>query len=291
MVGARAAARCGGVAAALLSVASCQWIGNITELQLTDSGAGVGAGDTDAGLQVPADAAAAADGAVAGGSWCATLSPAPAACADFDESESLPIGWRIIPQAAGDASVTIDLDAQAAYSPPGSLLVQVPPLGANPEAFAYAGIIASFSSGPSSPSSPFSHVQVELEYRAAQNTDDKIVEIDPLDSGKLAVSLVVNSAINGNDVALQQALEDGGYSSSPVGEISGEWIKITLSIELPDDGGPPYAIVLIGDAGTVQPLSALPPANEVDVRVGGIYVLQSPNGWSANFDNVAVYVK
>jgi len=285
MVVARAAARCGGVALALLSVASCQWIGNITQLQLTDSGAG-DAGDTDAGVQLPADAGAVADGALAGGSWCATLSPTPAACADFDESENTwpPTGWTVSPS-AGDASATLDLDAEAAYSAPGSLLVQVPSLGANPQTFAYAGLIATFSS-----LSSFSEVEVELEYRAGENTDDKIVEIGPADP--YGVSLVVNGAINENDAVLQQSFEDGGFSSSPVqGEISpGQWIKITLAIELSDDGGSPYASVLIGDAGTVQPLSAPLPASLL-VRVGGIYVLQSPSGWSANFDNVAVYVK
>jgi hypothetical protein len=231
-----------------------------------------------------------------GGSFCTNLPPhqPPATlCSDFDEASPL-AAWAI-PAAAGDAGLSVD--DSGSFSPPNSLRVDVPSLASG--ASAYAGINQTFSFSSS--------VRVDFEYRATAETDDKIAEF-VFPSG-YAVGLVLSRALPALTVPLQETIPgmDGGaasyvtpsasFSSAP--NSTGSWVAMSLAVSAPTMGGAATATVQIGNAqGTATlagPGSAFTSSQDaglpVLVRLGAVFVDQSPTGWSANFDNVVVYAQ
>ena len=76
-------------------------------------------------------------------------------------------------------------------------------------------------------------------------------------------------------------------------KLTGGWIPISLTVSAPDDGGAPTATVTIDSAtwtaALMGPGSAF--TSSVTLRLGAVFVDQSPTGWSANFDNVVVYAQ
>jgi len=246
-----------------LAQAGCQWIGGINDFALTS------------------------EDAASSSSWCASLVPPATLCSDFDEGPSL------APWDTPASGATLAVDTNVYDSPPGSLRVDVPSLAAGQSAF--AGLTYTFNS-------PATKAHVELEYSASTDTDDKIIEI--VWPSSYAVAIVLPPSVPIPSIPVQETVPTGGSTSyvTPVATSSPQaapdptgsgWVKIALTVQMPEDGGTPSLEADVGDATWTAPLTGFPTgaASSLLIRVGGVFVDDSPSGWVAHFDNVAVTVQ
>jgi hypothetical protein len=219
-------------------------------------------------------------------SYCASLSPAPLFCDDFDEVGDLAVPpWDQVTGANGTATIVSSVDVSA----PSSLLVQV-----NPNASASAVDVAGYKS-----------------FTAKQGATgvctfafDFRVDIADMSSGSDAVLAAIQlwngSALWDLELELSYAsatsnlavsfTENAPYVSHPVSQnlSLGEWTRVSMTIALPaGSGGATPATLSFNGAQVASATVHVTTNNPIpEILVGATVASSSSSGWLAHYDNV-----
>lgn len=239
--------------------------------------AGEPSGDDDAGSSEEGGVDA-ADAEPAPTRYCASLSPTPRFCDDFDDG-SLSNGWaftNVVPPG------TIALDTAKASSAPAAMRVSVPALGAMSSGPAHVRntILATAPHPRLSFSAFFTNAEVTTGALAIATLDVSLSHFFTLylrDAAETAeTATVVLEEINGGTTVRHL------LTKPPP---SGAWTRVTLDVDLAAG----HASVTY-DGETV--LDAAPIATsggtEVTFRVGGVFVFGPAAPFEAWFDDVVV---
>ncbi len=216
------------------------------------------------------------------GGYCACLVPKPTFCDDFDEG-SLGALWDGTPSCATGSSLAADSDASR--SPPSSLLVSFPFVGAT-GAECY---LATNLDGP------FAEARLEFDLLAPDGfTNDQIAAFQLASGYSIGLAISADqvssfeepSGSNGSDVVLGLAVP-----------ATATWSHVTIIVHPSDpEAGAGFFQLSYGnpDAGAAVDEHAIRTGEgqttQPQLQLGGVYVYDSPAGWRANFDNVVLYL-
>jgi hypothetical protein len=250
-----------------------------------------GGGAHDAGLDALTDALADApvdapsDGtpdaaSEAAGPFCASLSPQPTFCEDFDEGTTLSAGWNPTTTNGG----TYAVDSTLALSPPNALLVTVPAVDAGTTAG--ASISRPFTLN-------FNEATVDLDFYPEQSGASGVFSVY-LTGGYVAIV-----GIDPSKSHLQEGSPaDAGMDTFTVTHLApiplGAWTHLAMTLHLL----PKPAWITVSYDGVVQlnqhPLAAMPAgiaSGTPTLKVGGLSTGNDPSGWKAHWDNVVFDLK
>jgi hypothetical protein len=227
----------------------------------------------DAGTREDASDAGAVDAPSAcDAGFCACLSPPPTFCDDFDHG-TLGARWTA-PVANPMPGASLTLDSNAVSSP--NALRVIFPRSAGGGAIALAEEF----------SQTFQEARLEFDVFAPDGfTDDQVAAFRI--GGSYTVSLVFLS-----DGA--KAFEEPSEVPTSLGAPSppaGVWTHVTLIFRLPGSG-PGLFRLSYGNPDAGAAVYDLPIRTAVSgtlrLAFGGVYVQDSPNGWTSNFDDVVL---
>jgi hypothetical protein len=221
--------------------------------------------------------------------FCASLSPRPLLCADFDEG-SATSAWSYVHTTSG----TIALDGTEFRSPPGAMITQ--------SAIAGSGTVdvAGYGSFALTGQSTFTGT-VGLDFRVdrADATGGlavlaQIGLLDGTGGGQYFVQFVTSS--NGAaplDCSVNEIYFATGTTSMPVRHPVaqtipiGAWTHLTLSIVAPFGGGAGTQTLALNGVQVGTSSITVPVRNFSQAAGIGLTFVQTPsNGWTAVFDNV-----
>jgi hypothetical protein len=226
---------------------------------------------------VPSDATGDASDAPSG-PFCATLSPKPTFCADFDDDD-FPAGFDTL-QKYGDANAVLD-DGKLG-DPARSFFASIPALAGTKDGA--ANLIKSFSLTPS---------QLRIEF------DWTPVTLDATERGIAQIvfknDIVTLWAKTGYArVSETSTLADGGkeYASGSLSKavVAGTKIHVRwlISIEASKSSS---SVTIDTVAAGFTSLNAYKYKSSPQVKIGMLYVDAPSTGWSTRLDNVVIDVK
>ena len=266
----------GGAVAA--SVAAACWITGSYDALVVHPGAGDGGADA-----LPTEAG---DGAVG---WCATETPVPVFCDDFDETP-LAAGWMTFDVQAG----TLVLDPDASVSPPLSLLASKLDSDAGARARAQSVLAAM-------PRYVHIDVQILIGQNSANGASLLSLKLSP--SYQLTLIGTRSSlSASGTNLEIDESYSaDGGPYYNTLPEVyllpTGTWARVRLDVTLATPDAGPAA----GSAGFVQvtvdddasPTIQGPLTPMLDGQPGMLVTLGLADwggsaGWTVHYDNFAV---
>jgi hypothetical protein len=246
--------------------------------------AGDSASAGDAGLDAVSDVR---DGAP--GPFCASLSPQPSFCADFDEG-SATSGWSYVHMMGG----TIALDGTEFRSAPGAMITQSGIAGSG--LIDVAGYRSFAMKGPSTFTGT---VNLDIRVDQADATGGlavlaQIGLIDGTGGGQYFVQFVMNShGAAPLDCSVNEIYFAAGMTSTPVRHpvaptiAIGAWTHLTLSITAPFPGGAGTQTLSFNGVQAGTSSISVPVRNFSETLGVGLTFVQTPsNGWTAAFDNV-----
>lgn len=249
-----------------------------------------GSGSTGADASVDGPKEASTDGGsdvtsdVPAGRYCATLSPTPSFCDDFDDTGLITPKWDGVSTNAG---ATIARDSADSVSAPSSLLAVSPPGNGTSSAYAYHASV-----------SPKSKVRVAFDIKIdARDTQSGYAEIDYIrfeGAGfQFASYLRVNTPSKyETQLAVEAYLPDGGipvHDLTVTGGRFDQWTRVAITFDLASN--PHLASVSING---VQVASQALEANmygpgPVTVRPGiGFVGSPAASSWKIRQDNLTI---
>jgi hypothetical protein len=219
------------------------------------------------------------------GEWCASLSPQPTFCADFDVVTTPQEGWDMLQT---QADTTLGLDGKLHVSAPESLLAYVSHANGNGSA---AQLIKSFPM-------TLTHAQLDFELYSETYTDVSVAAIQ-LSSDDSPVAYLLELYIQASGSYLQEQVPADGGMAFPASNFapppaSPPWLHVTLVMDLP--GGGPGGTVNVSYNGTIVHTHKVTASNAYGrptLHIGAEDVFSAPNGtvWMGNFDNVTFDVR
>jgi hypothetical protein len=218
--------------------------------------------------------------------WCATRSPAPLFCSDFD-TEPFVGGWNA-PELTGGGNVGADLVNY--ISPPASLLTTAL---ADPSGDYVRGrVCRSFPRFPSE-----AHLSFDVQVEQQGDASGAILASIRLngDGHGGVLYFDINVATGGWSVVQTWLAEDGGQSASAPPAVlantpaAGAWARLTLDVFLAADGGASSGSVRVSldDQGVAETVLLSAPVSlqaVVGICVG--IVDAHSDGWRLHHDNV-----
>ena len=214
------------------------------------------------------------------GEWCASLSPQPTFCADFDAVMTPQEGWDVLQTQAG---TTVGLDGELYLSAPDSFLVLVNDANCNGSA---AQLIKGFPS-------VLTHAQLDFEIYSKKYTDVSVAAIQ-LSSDNSPVGYLLELYMQASGAYFQESVPgDGGatslYTNFVAPPTSPPWLHVTLVMDLPN-GGPGGTVEVSYNGSTVvtHKITASNAYGRPTLHLGAEDAFSAPNGtaWTGNFDNV-----
>lgn len=238
---------------------------------LTADFAGLQGGTRDAGA--PVEAGAPVDAAAG---FCASRTPQPKLCADFDEGKPVNFGWTLV-DVEGGGAVSVGTDA---FSPPGAFLSAVAPS------------VDGLSSGRLQESLPVlaSTVHVEFEMRIAPGDSGpfELCAIHQLTNDPTAHGLFYKEE-NGKLLLYVNSVDaDGGttWAVYPFGPAPSSWLMVEIDVTL----GAAGSVTVKHDGVVVMQATNIPTSTEPRAQLFvdlGFYAFQRATA-RASFDNVVV---
>jgi hypothetical protein len=246
-----------------------------------DAGPGFDAAQADvarpeaSGDDAPAGADAPDAGADANLGFCASLSPAPRLCADFDEGQPLQAGWTLLDLYPAGMMAKLDTNA---LSPPGSFLSAINPSGAPSSARLQESVPALSS-----------HVHVAFAM-LLQPTDGQF-ELCALHEVTQtgATSGLFYKEEGGKLLTYLDTLSSDGGTTGIVHQLGAPpsgWLHVEIDMDVSDTG----TVVVKHDGVVVVNDTNVPTATPSRVQLFvelGYYSSAAATG-TANFDNVVV---
>jgi hypothetical protein len=222
--------------------------------------------------------------------WCATVSPAPLFCDDFDVG-ALGATWS---GGLQQSTATATLDSTIFESPPSSMLVAIPSFSSGGDGIAM--LSTTFSAILNGASTYAFDLIIEAWDMNANYT--KVASI--IMPGGYAIYIQID-ATGVLDIAEQIPAEDGGfaygdYFGAPTTVIApGVWHRIELRTAPPIDGGSGIAsLTATFDHATVideTSLEAVIPPGAPEIELGLYWVVPMEAPWRVHFDNVVFDMK
>lgn len=223
-------------------------------------------------------------------SSCASRSPAPTFCDDFDH-ETLPGAWDVFHSVGGSMLI----DPGSHVSPPSSLLAAFAPL--QPGQLLDTALRKRFTLPPSRGTTTFA---LAVEPVAADTTPNAVIvlaSIDFLDAmaNRYSLQLALTQGMAGLIVTLgeQSGFVDGGMSyvehalRDPL--VLGRWTKIRLDVTRT---APQTASVRLAFDDRVEldavPLQVTVNATTLQATLGTTFVSLPSKGWTIRYDDVTV---
>jgi hypothetical protein len=222
--------------------------------------------------------------------FCASLSPPPMFCDDFDV-HPLPGVWDGLTQTGG----TVALDTGASVSPPRSLLATDSPLGTGQSLDAALFKHFTLPSPPTTLSWSFQLQPVAVD--TTTGTALVLASLDFVDTPGNRYSVQFTLEQDGGPVRLrleeQSGLLDGGSSyvphSLPDSLPLGKWTDVRLVMTR---SGPTAASVEVSFGSTTElattSLSMNVDATTVQMAVGSRFETEPSQGWTTRYDNVVL---
>ncbi len=216
--------------------------------------------------------------------YCASLSPAPTFCDDFDEGSSVLASWD---NSSLNDNSTITLDQTIVKSPPSSMLATVTPQSG---AMVYPADFATKNIAPTATSITFS-------------ADVYVERIDPGSSGGtiLAVSmnggdLCIDTQSSGSTAMFVPYVNDAGQHYGSVGNTFTmpfkQWVRFALIIDV---SASTVEVTMDTGQGAVTVVPAGAPPQKITTnayaRIGLFYGHSTTVGWLVHYDNVVLDVK
>ena len=236
-------------------------------------------GDGGVDAQPGVDSGAPPDAAEAGGPFCASLSPAPIFCADFDEGQPASFGWT---SSALQAGGTVALDPQIARSPPNSMDSVCPSLDAGMDCYA---ILALHRVAPASEILAGFDLWLDgLGNGTAQLANIEL--LDAQDNATYAFDLDVNA--NGAFV-VEEAVGGGSFMqvATQGSLVPQQWAHVAIDFAIVADAGSGATMTV--DVGGVRVLDhhtipSLAPGRPYFSL--GVYTQDRTSEWRMHADNV-----
>jgi hypothetical protein len=223
-------------------------------------------------------------------SFCASLSPAPVFCDDFDV-HPLPGIWDTLTQTGG----TVALDTGASVSPPRSLLATDSALATGQSLDAALLKRFTLPAPPTTISWSFQLQPVAVDTTAAAAL--VLASLDFVDTPGNRYSVQFTLEQDGGPVRLrleeQSGLLDGGSSyvphTLPDSLPLGAWTDVRLVMTR---SGPTTASVQVSFGSTTElattPLSMNVDATTLQMVIGSRYEFEPSQGWTTRYDNVVL---
>jgi hypothetical protein len=225
-----------------------------------------------------------------GATFCASLSPQPSFCEDFDEG-SYAVGWSYVHTTGG----SLALDGTEFRSSPGAMIAQ--------SGIASSGYndVAGYRSFAISGASTFTGT-LELDVRDDQADATgglailaQLGLLDGTGGGQYFVQLVALShGASPLNFEVNEAYFATGKTVSPVKHpvtptlALGTWIHVTFTVTAPFAGGTGMASLSFNGTQVESSAITVPVKNFSEVLGVGLTFVQTPtNGWTAVYDNVA----
>jgi hypothetical protein len=230
------------------------------------------------------DAAPADTGA---GDFCASLSPQPLLCDDFDE-HALPDIWPEFNQVGG----TLSLDSTAFLSPPNSLSIMSDPLSSGQSYDTSLRRVFPLASPPNAVSLAFSLQSVSAD--PALNDAIVIVALDFLDADTDRYTVQITLFQEGIGLGLrleeQARFRDGtsSYMTQPLPDsITAEtWTDVRLVVTRASPTAASARVTFNGATEIDTPLVLSVAATSVQVDIGSSFETEPSAGWTNRYDNV-----
>jgi hypothetical protein len=290
----------------LAPVAAVAWLGCLDVASVTggssDAGSDSGGSSSDSGPASDSGSNADSSGS-SGGPFCASISPTPTLCDDFDEANSAGFpNWDAPNVSSGTGTVAL---ASLAFSKPNSMVANTTSLAQY--AYGQADLSKSFSNYAGHA------LLVTLTYEMNVQTWDTNVGGEIFATGLVFVNsgpeyhqVVLNLISTGGGVSAQIAENatgvDGGvigYQKHPISQhpMTSGWQKIEIDYSIPAYNGSSGNVVTVKFDGTTvlgsDPLTVPFSAGTPVVHLG-IGSVSTSNGsaspWSVNYDNVLVNI-
>jgi hypothetical protein len=260
------------------STGSCTLLSGVDALKEVECAETCEGGGGGANAQDGQDGQNAQDGETAG--FCASLDPAPALCADFDEGGGYAAQF---PQSNQPGSGHLGVNGAASTSRPDSFFATIDANSSGTQAEAYV-------------SHSFTGQSSKLEYAFDLMLDGyvsgqwAVVAGIRLDAGApLTLRLVVSS--DGAEMEQSFPGADGGlvFVDAPLkpAPTPGVWTRIDITLSLTDR----TVTVLVGGVNALASTSVdptWPTSGALAVDLGFTYVATTSSGWSVRFDDVVV---
>jgi len=234
------------------------------------------------------DAASGADAFDAGASFCASLSPAPTFCDDFDEDASLASDWTYFSINPADAGSVV-VDTAAYVSPPASLAAQVGPGTSNT-----AGLVAQVTKQFLTPATASAHLEYRLRIDSIDSVENELFSQLGFKGGGATPYLL--DVYLGPGAFLEEEIPgDAGvtFKEYPLAQqpLVGVWSLVALDV---DFVGATVKLTVDKTVAFQGPLDQGYTSGPPVLSIGVGYYAGSPrtvSGGAAHFDNVVLDVK
>jgi len=260
-----------------------------------EDGNGAEAGNDDGSASpdvAPGDAGDAAPIQTDGG-FCASLSPQPTFCDDFDE-HSLPGAWTSFTQTGG----TLTLDPMVSVSPPNSLLATEMPL-------AYGQPLDTAVRTQFPLSAPPTTIGLDFQFQPVQADPDAgaatvVASLDFTDAANNRYTVQFTLVQQGIAVSMrleeQAGFIDGGSSyvshalPDPLG--IGTWTPIALKVNR-TGANAATATVTFGSAAEINDIALAMSVNAtlIQLTIGSSFESEPSAGWKNRYDNVVLDIQ
>ena len=264
-----------GVSGAAPSIAACG--GSTAEPHAADAAPDVDVVAEDAGpLPSPGEAGTDAKADAAAKSFCATRSPEPKFCDDFDDGD-LDDDWDVLTVVNGDA----DLDPLSATSVPASFAVATLPVTSMQSAHVHLRTTATGTAT--------GHVVLAFDMMLASTTfTHGVVAIARLDvSSDHFFTLYLRDGDLDAPAATLEEISPGGTTRHLLSKLppANEWTHVTIDVALDTA----KATVLWGtDKALDQAPIAAGTAKDPTIRIGAVYIYGPAVTFEARFDDVTL---
>ncbi len=248
-----------------------------------DAQAGESEAAVEAGIRANSEAGASEAGA---SNYCATLSPTPAFCDDFDE-HPLPGEWIV-----DDVGGSLAEDSSSFVSPPNSLLAVY-------HALATGQPLDTRLRTPLSLPAPPSVIVLEFQLEPVASdptTGDAavVVALDFTDAATnrytVQITLVRQQTAIGARLEEQSGFVDGGTSYSPHALADplppDQWTHIRLVITRSSATAASALVTFNGNTELDTPLAPTVNPSDLQLTIGSTFETEPSDGWQNRFDNV-----
>jgi hypothetical protein len=227
----------------------------------------------DAGVPVEDARDARADAPSAG--FCASRSPAPKFCDDFDDDD-LEDDWAVLTAQGGEAV----LDPSVAVSPPASLAVGTAGLGAMQNANVHLRATAN--------GAPTGHVVLAFEMMLATTAYTQgAIAVATLDvSSSHFFTLYLRDGDTDAPAATLEEITQSGTTRHVLSKLpgAGVWTHVTIDVDI----GGAKASVSWGNEKVLDATTTPGPAQDPTIRIGAVYVNGPAAPFEARFDDVTL---
>ena len=258
---------------AFVTGSGCYWLDLYSDLSGGSGASGDAGGDADA-----------TDASV-GGRFCATRTPAPTFCADFDEGRSLSSDWGVVQEGPPGALV---IDRDAGTSAPASLRASVPAVSNGPQSLEYVARAFTVTK----------RLAVEFDARAdtlgSSAGQVTLVAIYAHDSAAMVDRSLIHyvtslsAQIEEEEAPPFQSWPHALANAPPLGQ----WVHHELRMDLVNGGA--VLTLKIANATVLDAivLGQAWSAGEYRVTFGLAYINNDAGApWSFHYDNIAVNVE